>query len=333
MAIFGIGLDTGFNGAETGIHDPRLLVSHARNADRDGLDVVTMTDHPYAAEQFDAYAALGYVLGATTRVTGVVTVTNLPCRPAPMLARTVSALSELSGGRVALGAGAGVYWDRIVQLGVEPRTPGAAVRLLEESLRLIKLLMGGGDPVTFDGEFFRVEGLVPTRVRCPPIWSGSIGPKSLAVTGRLADAWNPGGAQDWRSRLVARSRQVIDTAAEEAGRDPADISTIYNVVGRITDAPLAVREGAGSRAGGSADELLTSLRRQRESTAPITRNSDGMWLGGSVRQWVDELVTAVNDFGAGGFVFSPVADSVEDVERARARWAREIVPAVRAATG
>ncbi|SFK69804.1 hypothetical protein SAMN05421835_12941 [Amycolatopsis sacchari] len=49
-----------------GIHEPGVLVSQARNTDRDGLDVVTMTDHPYAAEQFEAYAALGYVLGATT---------------------------------------------------------------------------------------------------------------------------------------------------------------------------------------------------------------------------------------------------------------------------
>ncbi|GAA3526505.1 LLM class flavin-dependent oxidoreductase [Amycolatopsis ultiminotia] len=332
MTIFGIGLDTGFNGADAGIHDPAVLLSQARNADRDGLDVVTMTDHPYRAEQFDAYAALGYLLGATTHVTGVVTVTNLPCRPAPMLARTVSALSELSGGRIALGAGAGVFWDQIVRLGVEPRTPGAAVRLLDESLRLIKLLTGGGEPVTFHGEFHRVDGLVPASVPCPPIWSGSMGPKSLAVTGRLADAWLPAGAQDWRSELVATSRKVIDKAAHDAGRDPAAISTIYNVFGRITDAPLATRAVDGSRAGGSADELLTSVRGQLASTAPATRNPDGTWAGGSVRQWVDELTTAVDDFGAGGFVFFPIAETLQDAERARARWAREIVPAVRAAT-
>ncbi|GAA5160865.1 MULTISPECIES: LLM class flavin-dependent oxidoreductase [Amycolatopsis] len=56
--------------------------------------------------------------------------------------------------------------------------------------------------MTFDGEFHRVDDLVPSRVPCPPIWSGSMGPKSLAVTGRLADAWKPGGGYDWRSQYV-----------------------------------------------------------------------------------------------------------------------------------
>lgn len=71
-----------------------------------------MTDHPYSSAQ-------GYLLGATTSITGVVTVTNLPSRHAPMLAKSVSTLSELSGGRVALGVGAGVYWDEVSELTVE----------------------------------------------------------------------------------------------------------------------------------------------------------------------------------------------------------------------
>jgi alkanesulfonate monooxygenase SsuD/methylene tetrahydromethanopterin reductase-like flavin-dependent oxidoreductase (luciferase family) len=197
------------------------------------------------------------VLGATTSVTGVSTVTNLPCRPAPTLAKMASGLSELSGGRFALGVGAGVFWDEIVKLGVERRTPGEAVRLFEESITLVKLLTGGGEPVTFDGEFYRVVDLPPSDAPTPPIWSGSIGPKSLAVTGRLADAWLPAAAQDWRSELVATSRSVIDESATEAGRDPAEIATIYNVLGRITDAPLATGNvTAGSTTGSSLDELL-----------------------------------------------------------------------------
>lgn len=335
MTVFGVALDTGFNGAVTGIRDAGRLVAQARNADRDGLDVVTMTDHPYSPAQFDAYATLGFVLGATTNVTGAVTVTNLPCRPAPTLAKTASGLSELSGGRFALGVGAGVFWDEIVKLGVERRTPGEAVRLFEESITLVKLLTGGGEPVTFDGEFYRVDGLAPSEAPTPPIWSGSIGPRSLAVTGRLADAWLPGGAQDWRSELVATSRSVIDKAAIEAGRDPGGIKTIYNVMGRITDAPLSVGNAtAGSRLGGSADELATSVRDQHAAGAALTtRNPDGTWAGGSVEQWVEELTTAVEDFGASGFVFLPVADTVAEAERARARWAQEIAPAVREAVG
>lgn len=292
--LFGFGL-------ETGLGEVDALLEHARRADRDGLDLVSLSDHPYFADRLDAYAALGVVLGATTRITGAVNVTNVAVRPAPMLARTITALSALSGGRVALGIGAGGLWDDIARLGFPRRTPAAAVRAMEEAITLVRMLSGGGDPVSFDGEFHQVSDLTPAPVATPPIWTGSLGPKSLAVTGRLADGWIPGHAADWLSPRFAGSRPLIDEAAVDAGRDPAEIATIYNFPGRITDAPL-----------------------------PATRDEHGRWVGGSVRQWTDELATAVLDHGAGGFVYFPVADGTA-VDVALGRWAREIVPGVREA--
>src|SRR6185312_13667062 len=47
----------------------------------------------------NAYAVLSFALGQTERITGMVTVTNVPYRPAAVLARTVTSLSALSGGR------------------------------------------------------------------------------------------------------------------------------------------------------------------------------------------------------------------------------------------
>jgi hypothetical protein len=107
---------------EVSAGEPDQLTSDAQAEDRAGLDVVTLADHPYSGEQLDAYATLGFVLGTTRRATGVVTVTNLPYRSAPTPTRTVSALSTLSAGRIALGIGAGALWDDIVRLGVEPRS-------------------------------------------------------------------------------------------------------------------------------------------------------------------------------------------------------------------
>ncbi|WP_033289639.1 LLM class flavin-dependent oxidoreductase [Amycolatopsis jejuensis] len=306
MTIFGIALDSGFSGAVESDGDPARLIADAQEADRAGLDIVTVSDHPYHAGQLDAYATLGFVLGATTGVSGAVTVTNLPVRPAPALARTVSALSTLSGGRIKLGVGAGVFWDRIEAFGAERRTPAEAVRLLAESITLIRALTGGGEPMTFDGEFHHVTDLAPAAAPTPPIWTGSIGPASLAVTGRLADGWVPAAAQDWRSDLIARSRPVIDRAAAEAGRDPSAIATIYNVFGAI-----------------SAD------------SAPITRSTGEFGiaqLAGSVQSWIDELVVAVQEHDAAGFVFFPVVGTAAEKEASRQRWLHEVVPAVRAAT-
>jgi alkanesulfonate monooxygenase SsuD/methylene tetrahydromethanopterin reductase-like flavin-dependent oxidoreductase (luciferase family) len=295
--LFGASLGQ-WNGADAG--NVAGVLELAATADREGLDLFTIADHLYFGDKLDAYATVAFALGRTSRVSGLVGVTNLPTRPAPVLARTITSLSALSGGRVVLGMGAGAIWDMITKLGVPRLTPGAAVRAMEEAIVLIKSLSGGGDPVTFDGSFYQVTGLDPAAVPAPPVWTGSVRPKSLAVTGRVADGWMPSGGSDWLSKLYRESRPLIDEAAVTAGRDPAEIIDVYNFGGRITPEPLAA-----------------------------TRNDDGRWIGGSVRQWVDELTTAVLTRGAGGFIYRTTDDTPGPV--AVSRFARDVVPAVREA--
>jgi hypothetical protein len=79
--LFGLGLDTG-------VQQVNELLEHAHFADDAGLDVVGLSDHPYFAERIDAYAALGFVLGATSNIAAAVIMTNLLSRPAPIFART-----------------------------------------------------------------------------------------------------------------------------------------------------------------------------------------------------------------------------------------------------
>jgi len=62
-----------------------------------GADLFTVADHPYFGDKLDAYALTGFLLGRTERITGMVTVTNLPSRPAPVLARTLG-VPRLDGG-------------------------------------------------------------------------------------------------------------------------------------------------------------------------------------------------------------------------------------------
>ena len=288
-------------GAHHGIDEGPALVRAARQADRAGLDLVSLSDHPYFGARLDAYAAVGFVLGRTERLTALANVTNLPTRPAPMLARTVTSLAALSAGRVVLGLGAGGWWDRITQLGVPRLSPGAAVEAFEEAIVLIRKLSGGGPPVTHDGPHYRVRDLEPAPVPAPPVWTGSVGPKSLAATGRVADGWIPGHAADWLSERYRRSRPVIDEAAAAVGRDPGEIRTVFNLPGAITDRPL-----------------------------PATRDETGRWLGGSVAQWVEELTGAVLEHRAAGFTLF-AADHGPTDEVSLGRWAGEIAPAVRAA--
>ncbi|MEV4223373.1 MULTISPECIES: LLM class flavin-dependent oxidoreductase [unclassified Nonomuraea] len=288
-------------GAHSGIDDVPELLRMAQQADRDGLDIFTLSDHPYLGGRLDAYAALGFLLGRTERIAGFANVTNLPTRPAPMLARTVTSLSALSGGRVVLGMGAGGLWDRITDMGVPRLSPGAAVDAFEEAIVLVKLLSGGGPPVTYEGTHYRVRRIEPAPVAAPPVWTGSVGPKSLAATGRVADGWIPGHAADWLSERYRTSRPVIDEAAAAAGRDPGEIRTVFNLPGRITDRPL-----------------------------PATRDRDGRWIGGSVAQWVEELTGAVLEHGASGFTLFDTGHGAADLTLL-ARWGQEVAPAVREA--
>ncbi|VVJ24479.1 Uncharacterised protein [Amycolatopsis camponoti] len=294
MTHFGIGVST----AVAAVPGTLKL---ALQADQAGLDLLTVSDHPYYADRLDAYAEIGVLLGRTERISGLVSVTNLPTRPASMLARTITSLSALTGGRIVLGMGVGGLWDDIARLGFTKLTPGQAVRAFEEGVRLVKMLGGGGEPVTFDGEFYQVTNLEPAEEAMPPLWTGSVGPKSLAVTGRVADGWMPGRAADWLSERYRTSRPVIDQAAVDAGRDPGDIVTVYNFPGRITT------------------EALKN-----------TRADDGRWIGGSPDQWIEELTGAVLEHGAAGFVLFGPGGSTPD-ETSAARWAGEIVPAVREA--
>jgi hypothetical protein len=166
---------------------------------------------------------------------------------------------------------------------------------------VVRALSGGGDPVTFDGDFYYVTGLTPAAAPTPPIWTGALGPKALAVTGRRADGWVPGHLADWRSTLVAESRPIVDEAAASVGRNPTDVDTIYNVSGQLTRVPL-----------------------------PETRDDEGRWIGGGVTQWVEELTLAVLEHGAAAFIYLlPPGDILSDTTVNL--WAHEVVPAVREA--
>jgi alkanesulfonate monooxygenase SsuD/methylene tetrahydromethanopterin reductase-like flavin-dependent oxidoreductase (luciferase family) len=290
--LFGLGL-------EHGVHQVSEMLGHARLADDADLDIVCLSDHPYFAERLDAYAGLGFVLGATSKITGAVIMTNLLSRPAPILARTITGLSTISRGRVVLGMGAGGMWEEIVALGVPRLSPAARIRALEEAIIVVRALSGGGDPVTFEGEFYHITELTPAAAPTPPIWTGALGPKNLAVTGRHADGWIPGHLADWRSTLVAASRPIVDEAAASAGRDPADVDTIYNVSGRLERDPI-----------------------------PQTRDDEGRWIGGGVSQWVEELTFAVLERGAAAFIYLlPPGEIISDATLNL--WAHEVVPAVR----
>ncbi|SDL29433.1 LLM class flavin-dependent oxidoreductase [Nonomuraea jiangxiensis] len=289
--VFGISL--------TPSHDLSLVHDVTDVAERGGLDLVGVQDHPYVADFLDAPALIGHLLTRTTRLRFFPDVANLPLRPPALLARTAATLNVLSGGRFELGIGAGGYWDAITAMGVPRRSSAEALAALEEAITIMRELWSPGRSVRFHGDHYRVDGVHGAEAGTPPInvWIGAQGPRSLALTGRVADGWAAPIPSYLPYERWAESHHIIDRAAEDAGRDPGSVVRLAQVVGTIE------ANGSGARLTTGAD--------------PLRAGANG---------WAAELTRIAAEQPFTGFVFWPERQSVDQVRR----FAEEVVPAVKA---
>ena len=213
--------------------DPETTVATIVAADRAGLDLVGVQDHPYQRRFFDTWTLLSYTAGRTERVRLVPDVINLPLRLPSVLAKSAASLDMLSGGRVELGVGAGAFWDAIEAMGGRRLTPRQSVDALEEAVGILRAFWSGERSVSFEGEHYRVKGAKPGP---PPahrigIWIGAYGPRMLRLTGRLGDGWLPSlGARFMSAEDAPRMHAAVDEGARAAGRDPAEIERAVNVM-------------------------------------------------------------------------------------------------------
>jgi len=192
--------------------DGAATVEQILAAERSGLDIVGIQDHPYQARFLDTWTLLAYAAGRTERIRLVPDVVNLPLRLPSVLAKSAASLDVLSGGRVELGIGAGAFWDGVAGLGGPRRTPGESVDALSDAIDVIRGFWEEG-PQPFE----RIE-----------IWLGAYKPRMLRLTGRKADGWLVSAGAAPPEALGELTAQ-IDAAAEEAGRDPREIRRLYNL--------------------------------------------------------------------------------------------------------
>lgn len=211
--------------------DPERTMEGILAADRSGLDLVGIQDHPYQRRFFDTWTLLSYAAGRTERVRLVTDVVNLPLRPPSVLAKSAASLDVLSGGRVELGVGAGAFWEGIEAMGGPRLSPGESVDALEEAIQIMRGFWSGEDSVTVHGKHHRVDGAKPGPAPAHPIgiWVGAYKPRMLRLTGRLGDGWLPSlGGRYMSEEDVPGMQAAVDEAAKEAGRDPAAIERAVN---------------------------------------------------------------------------------------------------------
>jgi len=213
--------------------DPSETVEGIVAADRSGLDVVGVQDHPYQWRFFDTWTLLAYVAARTERVRLVPDVINLPLRPPAMLAKAAASLDVLSGGRVEVGLGAGAFWEGVEAMGGPRRAPKESVDALEEAIAILRGFWDDERSVRVEGEHYRVSGARPGPAPAHRIgiWVGAYGPRMLRLCGRLGDGWLPSlGGKYLGPDDALRMQGVVDEAARRAGRAPGDVERAVNVM-------------------------------------------------------------------------------------------------------
>jgi alkanesulfonate monooxygenase SsuD/methylene tetrahydromethanopterin reductase-like flavin-dependent oxidoreductase (luciferase family) len=263
----------------------------ARAADVAGLDLVGIQDHPYQRRFLDTWTLIATLVPVTRHIRFFPDVANLPLRPPAMLAKAAASLDVLSGGRVEIGLGAGAFWDAVAAMGGPRRSPGEAVRSVEEAMKIMRMVWSDERSLRLDGEFYSLKGMRPGPhpVHDIGIWVGAYGPKMLDLIGRLADGWVPSLGYAPPERLPEMNRR-IDEGAARAGREPREIRRAYNVSGHI-----------GTQNEGPLD--------------------------GPPSRWVDTLTDFALEQGVDTFIYWPSGDHERQVEV----FAGEVVPAVREA--
>jgi alkanesulfonate monooxygenase SsuD/methylene tetrahydromethanopterin reductase-like flavin-dependent oxidoreductase (luciferase family) len=105
----------------------RQVVEQVLAAERGGLDLVGIQDHPYQRRFLDTFALIADLLARTARLRIFPDVANLPPRGPAMIAKAAASLDAMSGGRFELGIGAGAFWDAVAGMG-GPRHGGGVDR-------------------------------------------------------------------------------------------------------------------------------------------------------------------------------------------------------------
>lgn len=235
---------------------PENLVAAAQRAEALGYDSLWVTErllfpvkpqNPYPATpdgslpelyklSLDPLATLMFVAAHTHKVGLGTSVLDMPYYNPVMLARAVTTLDVLSGGRALLGLGLGWSIDEYQATNSVTKDKGAYA---EEFIQVLKAVWTT-DPVEFHGRFFQLPksyiGPKPVQRPHPPIYMAAYAPTALNRVARLADGWNPAGIP---VPGMAAMMQQVHSMAKAAHRKGEDVQLVIRANMYITPDPIA----------------------------------------------------------------------------------------------
>jgi F420-dependent oxidoreductase-like protein len=217
------------------------VIRQAQEAEEGGFDTVLVMDHFYQLPtigtpdqpMLEAYTALGALATATKRVQLGTLVTGNTYRNPTLLAKIITTLDVVSGGRAILGIGTGWFELEHDQLGFEFGTFTDRFNRLEEALQIILPMIKGERP-TFSGKWYHTkEAMANPRFRdhIPLMIGGSGEKKTFRLAAQHFDHLNIiAGFDELPGKLAALKQRC-----EEVGRDPATLETSTMVTALIDE--------------------------------------------------------------------------------------------------
>jgi F420-dependent oxidoreductase-like protein len=245
------------------------VIRQAQEADESGFDAVMVMDHFYQLPMLgtpdepmlEAYTALGALATATKNVQLGTLVTGNTYRNPTLLAKIITTLDVVSGGRAILGLGTGWFELEHDSLGFEFGTFTDRFDRLEEALQIILPMIKGERP-TFSGDWYHTQEAFANprlRDRIPLLIGGRGEKKTFRLAAEHFDHLNIIGAFD----ELPRKLDALKRRCEEVGRDPATLETSMLVTALIDDnaTPEAIPEPMKQRmVVGSADAVAEQIK-------------------------------------------------------------------------
>jgi len=180
--------------------EPENLVRFARAAEAGGIDAIALTDHPAPPrrwleagghETLDPFVGLAYFAAATERIALMTHLVVAPYRNPLLMAKAMTSLDVVSGGRTIFALGAGYLRSEFRALGVDFDDRND---LFDESLSALTAVWSS-EVLDFDGRGFTARGQVlspgPRQRPHPPIWIGGNSARARERVARWGQGWSP----------------------------------------------------------------------------------------------------------------------------------------------
>jgi alkanesulfonate monooxygenase SsuD/methylene tetrahydromethanopterin reductase-like flavin-dependent oxidoreductase (luciferase family) len=238
-----------------------VVVDRALAAEAVGFEGIALMDHlaPPMAAQHDMWEAMTiatWLLGRTQSLVVGHLVLCDPLRHPAVLARQAATLDHASGGRYELGIGWGSVPDELDTFGVGAAPARERVARLGESLDVMRALWTG-EPVTYDGRFFRLRDAQqrPAPTRRIPVVVGGVGERTLEVVRAHADWWNV------PIQSLGRLDELRDRVGDARVSAQVMVALVPTEADRSAVTELVARRFGGSVMGdatvvGTTDELV-----------------------------------------------------------------------------